>query len=212
MMSDEALEQKQGASAAANEADRPLSAAESVGESSQERAAGSTAKLVPVNEAIKYRRRAQQAESKLQQFEQQLKDLQAQLESRLEQLATAEAQRDELQHQLSTSRIRSEAERMLYVAGVNDVETAIALLEKRKSFSEELEPKQLKEAVDQLLQDKPFLATSRQALPDKTASQRIQNAGANSRLARAAAQAANSGNRRDVAQYLRLRRQANTAY
>ncbi|GAG34094.1 unnamed protein product, partial [marine sediment metagenome] len=35
---------------------------------------GREPRLVPVNEAIKYRRRAQQAESSLQQFEQRLKD------------------------------------------------------------------------------------------------------------------------------------------
>ena len=56
--------------------------------------AGQKSRLIPVSEAIKYRRRAQQAESVLQQFEQRLEDTQAQLEERLEQLAKAESQRD----------------------------------------------------------------------------------------------------------------------
>lgn len=210
-MSDEALEQREQA-AAADDGGVPPPAAELAHEGPQEPLAGPTAKLVPVTEAIKYRRRAQQAESRLQQSEQQLKDLQAQLEGRIEQLATAEAQRDELQHQLDTSRVRRDAERTLYAAGVGDIETAMALLERRGGLSDETEPKQLKQAVAQLVQDKPFLAASRQALPDKTASHRVQNASASARLAQRAAQAAHSGSRRDVAEYLRLRRQVEAAY
>ena len=48
-------------------------------------------KLVPVGESIKYRRRAQQAESKTTELQQQLDDLKGQLEHRNEELAVAEA-------------------------------------------------------------------------------------------------------------------------
>ena len=171
-------------------------------------AADATSKLIPVGEAIKYRRRAQQAEQKLQQIEQQLNDVQTQFESRLEQLATAEAQRDELQHQLETTRSRGCAERMLYDAGVVDIEAAMALLERRTGLSEELDDEKLGHVVGQLLQDKPFLLAAQTAAPsNKTASPRLQRAGHNARLAQAASQAANSGKARDVAEYLRLRRQ-----
>ena len=173
---------------------------------------GREARLVPVNEAIKYRRRAQQAESSLQQFEQRLKDTQAQLAERLEQLAEAESHRDELRHQIDTMHLRSSAERMLRDADVTDVETAMAVLEKRVAFSEDLDAGQMQQAVDQLLQSKPNLTTVPPALPDKTASPRLDGVGAGARLAQSAAQAAQTGNRRDVAEYLRLRRQGNTNY
>lgn len=173
---------------------------------------GRESRLVPVNEAIKYRRRAQQAESSLQQFEQGLKDTQAQLAERLEQLASAEAQRDELRHQIDTMHMRSSAERMLHDAGVTDIETAMAVLEKRVTFSEDLDAEQMQQAVDQLLQAKPNLTIVPPVLPDKTASPRLGGVGAGARLAKSAAQAAQTGNRRDVAEYLRLRRQENTTY
>lgn len=168
--------------------------------------AGRESRLVPVNEAIKYRRRAQQAESSLQQFEQRLKATQTQLDERLEQLASAESQRDELRHQIDTMQMRSSAERLLHSAGVADIETAMALLDNRGAFSEDLDAGQVQQAVDQVLQDKPILTTSSPALPGKTASHRLDGFGSEARLARSAAQAARSGNRRDVAEYLRLRR------
>ncbi len=173
---------------------------------------GREARLVPVNEAIKYRRRAQQAETSLQQFEQRLKDTQSQLAERLEQLASAEAQRDELRHQIDTMHVRSSAEGMLRDAGVTDIETAMALLDKRGAFSEDLDAKQVQQAVDQLLQAKPILTTVSPVLPGKTASPRLDGFASDARLAKSAAQAARSGNRRDVAEYLRLRRQGNTNY
>ena len=210
-MSDEVSEQQQEARSVVNDASEPQPAIEAAGDDAEGRAAGAASKLVPVNEAIKYRRRAQQAESRLQQSEQQLKDLQTQLEARLEQLATAEAQRDELQHQLETSQVRTDAERMLHAAGVNDIETGMALLEKRFSFSDGPQPEQLSQAVQRLVRDKAFLTASPQVLPAKTASRRIQERGA-AWLAQGAARAAQSGNRREVAEYLRLRRGANTKY
>jgi len=211
-MSNEALEQEPEASPATNSGAEPHPAVEAVGNDPQPQVPGPTGKLVPVNEAIKYRRRAQQAESKLQQYEQKLKDMQAQLEDRLEQLATADAQRDEIQHRLNTTRARASAERMLHDAGVADVETAMVLLEKRTDLSDELDAEQLQRAVEQLLQSKPFLAAAGPSLPGKTASSRLQNSGANVRLAQAAARAASTGSRREVAEYLRLRRQANGTY
>jgi chromosome segregation ATPase len=190
---------------------RPVPVQTKPAQDAQDPPAGEAAlgKTVPVNEAIKYRRRAQQAESRLQQVEQRLKDVQAQLEERLAQLATAEAQRDELQHQLEESRLRASAERMLQAAGVADVETAMTLLEKRVSFSDEADPQRLQQTVDQLVQEKPFLSAQPAVLPDKTASPRLARPGVTARLAQAATRATQSGNRRAVAEYLRLRRQSN---
>ncbi len=210
-MSDATPEQQEHTSAVADGAD--LNAADSpASEGPQEHEAGSLGKLVPVQEAIRYRRRAQQAEAKLQQLEQQLKDLQRQLDDRLEQLGTADAQRDELQHQLETERARHSAEQALHAAGVTDIETAMTLLEKRANFSDDPDGEKLQREVQRLLQDKPFLLAPLPALPDKTASPRLRHAAVSARLAEAATQAARTGNRQDVAEYLRLRRQANPAY
>jgi len=178
-----------------------------VADSGTSRSAPEAGRLVPVAEAIKYRRRAQQAETRLQQVEQQLNDLQAQLEQRLDQLATAEAQRDEIRHQLEVARVRAGAERVLYEAGVEDIETAMVLLDKRVGLSGDTDADQLRQAIDRLIQDKPFLVGPPLSLPDKTASPRPQASGSGARLARAAARAARTGNRRDIVEYLRMRRQ-----
>lgn len=211
-MSEQATEQTQEAPSPAIDGSGPHpSAAQAVEGSADRDAPEGPGKLVPVNEAIKYRRRAQQAESRLQQVEQQLNDLRTQFEERLEQLATAEAARDETRHQLEAARARACAERTLFDAGVVDVEAATALLERRLSFDDELDAERLAQAVDQLLQDKPFLLAPAPALPDKTASARPREAGLGARLAQAASRAVGSGNRRDVADYLRLRRQTQNA-
>jgi hypothetical protein len=170
---------------------------------------GGEAKLVPVGESIKYRRRAQQAESRCQQIEQQLKDLQGQLDCRGEALATADAQRDEAKTQLIVSENHRTAERMLLEAGVADLETACMLLGKRLDFGEDIEGQTLSRGVEQLLLDKPYLLKSASAsLPPSTASAKPARPGGLAQLTRAADRAIQTGDRRDVAEYLRLRRQA----
>jgi len=165
-------------------------------------------RLIPVAEAIKYRRRAQQAESKLQELEQQLEALQSQVNQHSDELATAEAQRDEAQTQLTAAENRLAAERLFSDAGVLDLETASMLLSKRVDLADQLDREALAQSVEQLLLDKPFLRGSADAaLPPKTASPRSPGATTASQLSQAAELAARSGDRRDVANYLRLKRQ-----
>lgn len=172
----------------------------------------SGAKQVPVAEAIKYRRRAQQAESGLQELEQKLEGLQSQINQQCDQLAAAEAQRDESQTQLTVTENRLAAERLLGSAGVVDIETASMLLSQRVDLADDLDAEALSGTVERLLLDKPFLrSASDAALPSKTASARPGHRSAAGQLARAAQLAAQSGDRKDVAEYLRLRRQASTA-
>ena len=166
-------------------------------------------KLVPVGESIKYRRRAQQAEGRLQELEQQLKDLQAQFDGRSDELAAAEAQRDEARASMAAAENRMSAERMLMQAGVADMETATMLLARRVDLAGEIDTDTLTTKVEQLLLDKPFLrGIGDKPLPPRTASPRSGRQSTAGRLAQAAQQAITSGSRRDVAQYLRLRRQA----
>jgi hypothetical protein len=167
------------------------------------------AKLVPVAEAIRYRRRAQQAESELQQLRQEVETLRSQTGTHSEALAMAEAQRDEAQAHLTTLENRLAAERMLHQAGVVDPEAAWLLLSQEWDCSEAIDPQKLGAKVERLLLDKPYLHKSSDAsLPPKTASPRTSPEGPTSQLIRAAEHAARSGDRRDVAEYLRLRRQA----
>lgn len=168
-----------------------------------------TPKQVPVAEAIKYRRRAQQAESQLQQYEQQLEESRSEAGRQSENLAAAESQRDEARSQLIAAENRLAAERLLSEAGVIDLETASTLLSKRVDFTEDLDREMLVQTVEELLLDKPHLRETTDAtLPPKTASARTPGVTTTGQLAQAAQRAVRSGDRKDVAEYLRLRRQA----
>ncbi|MFB3894142.1 MAG: hypothetical protein ACE15C_19230 [Phycisphaerae bacterium] len=166
------------------------------------------ARLVPVGESIKYRRRAQQAEQRLGQIEQQLNDLQAQVKAGGEQLTAAQVQRDEARRQLQAAKTRLALERQLARSGVVDVETAAALLAERLEASQDHDEAAIASAVEQLLLDKPFLiARGHAGLPPRTAAAREPAAGATVQLSQLAQRATSSGDRRTVAEYLRLRRQ-----
>ena len=99
------------------------------------------------------------------------------------------------------------AERFLSQAGVIDRETASMLLAKRLDLDEPQDSHVLRDAVEQLLLDKPYLRGIESHLPSKTASVRTNDVGTIGQLARIAQRAAQSGHRKDVAEYLRLRRQ-----
>ncbi len=149
-------------------------------------------------------------EARAQKYARQFKELQARFEIRNDELATAEAQRDEANMQLAATENRLAAERILANAGAVDVETASLLLRERVNFSEDLPPEQLVQAIERLLRDKPFLqgsATPPPAMPTLTSSARSDQGGETAHLSNAARRAAQSGNRRDIAEYLRLRRQ-----
>jgi hypothetical protein len=170
--------------------------------------AGSGEKLAPALEALKQRRGAQQGQERLRQLEQQLEVAQTQLSNQADQIARAEAQRDELQQAMETNRQRTAAERLFMLAGVADTEAAMLLLEKRVKLGEELEGAELQQAVERLLLDKPYLLPG--GTTGKTASRRI-GTNLTGQIAKAAARAVQSGHRRDVIDYLRLRRQAGNA-
>jgi hypothetical protein len=117
-------------------------------------------------------------------------------------LATAEAQRDEALHRLEEAQGRLSAERLLAAAGVSDVEAAATLLARRVDLAQ-TQGEELRLGVEQLLLDKPYLRSGQVSLPPPTASGRAPAAAA---IIEAAQRAARSGDRRDVAHYLRLRR------
>ena len=116
--------------------------------------------------------------------------------------------------QLTMTDSRMSAERALIQAGVVDVETASLLLSKRLDFAEPVDNEQITSQVEQLLIDKPFLQRPSHeigSMPPKSASPKDSHTSTAAQLANAAQQAIKSGNRRDIAEYLRLRRQTSLA-
>ena len=171
------------------------------------------AKVVPVAEAIKYRRRAQQAETRLTEFEQKLDALQSQLERQNEELEHAKQNERQASSQLSEMNNRIKIDSALAQAGAIDLEAARLLLRERMDISGDVDEKQLRAAINEMLTAKPYLKStgvSGGLMPSPTLASRIPQASEATQLAGLAQRAAGSGNRKDIAEYLRLRRHIST--
>ena len=149
--------------------------------------------LVPVGESIRYRKRAQAAEQKLA-------ELDGQLQESNERSNGLAAELEELRQDRKLSE-------SLISAGAGDIETALLVAKKRIEASDgEVD---VDSVVESIRKDKGFLfgkgdsfASSMRTLPvrDKTS-------GVRGAVEKAARNAAGSGNRRDVQEYMRVRRQ-----
>jgi len=145
-------------------------------------------RLVPVNEAIRYRKRAQAAEQRLTEMQSQLDEAQ-QRTQQAEQTVSALERRQRIDELLSEAdAVDLDAARLLTEAAVQSMD----------------EP-DVAEAVDDLRRHKPYLFRSASedagglALAPRPDS-------VHDPLAQAAEQAQHSGDRRDLLAYLRLRR------
>jgi len=147
------------------------------------------ARRVPVTESIRYRKRAQSAEKKA--------------ESLAEELAATKAQTSNLSQQLNDLQLEQQLMRKLAAAGAVDLEAAVVIAKARMDGHADMNA-----VVEQLRNEKQYLFVgTTTALPtSKTASvrQRMQNTQAI--LERAAKRAATTGTRRDLQEYLKLRR------
>ena len=145
-------------------------------------------KLVPVAEAIRYRKRAQAAE-------QQLEALRAQLDQAHQRFEQAEQTIDSLERKQRIDALLTEADAI-------DIDAARLLTEAAVQGMDEPD---VAEAVDDLRRHKPFLFH-----PDASGAAGLalapQIQGHDDPLAQAAEQAQHSGDRRDLLRYLRLRR------
>ncbi|MBN1554229.1 MAG: hypothetical protein JXA11_05755 [Phycisphaerae bacterium] len=139
------------------------------------------------------------------ELQQKVRQLEETLQRREDELATAEAQRDEIQTRLVETENRAVVDRAFQQAGVIDGEAAMLLLSRRVDLAGEATPNELTRAVEQLLLDKPFLRAAAPAMPPATRTGR-DAPNLSARIADAAQRAITSGNRRDVIEYLRLRR------
>lgn len=148
-------------------------------------------KLVPVSEAIRYRKRAQGAEKRISVLEQQLEEALEQNEQFAERLRGKE-QEQELAHKLT-------------VAGVNDLETAVLVAKSRLRESGDA---QVDSVIEQLRKDKSYLFSEiPSGVASKTAGVKLESPSSQRGLERAAKKAAESGSRVDLQEYLKVRRQ-----
>jgi len=148
-------------------------------------------KLVPVAESIRYRKRAQSAEKNL--------------EALTEQLAEAKAQVATMSEQLDDVQLEQKLMRKLAAAGSVDLETAVLIAKAKMAGDSNAD---LDGVIEQLKKEKQYLfaGSSGTVTTKKTAAakERLQNSQAI--LERAAKKAATTGNRTDLQEYLKLRR------
>ena len=154
----------------------------------QEEATADQDRLVPVTEAIRYRKRAQAAE-------QQLTGLQAQLDEAQQRVEQAE-------QTISSLERRQRIDALLAEADAIDIDAARLLTE---AAVQSMDEPDVAEAVEDLRRHKPFLFQPDSGQVDGLALA-PQIEGLDDPLAQAAEQAQHSGDRRDLLRYLRLRR------
>ena len=145
-------------------------------------------KLVPVTEAIRYRKRAQAAEQKIGDLNTQLEQLQQQL--------------DEAQHTVTHLERRQQIDALLAEAEAIDLETARLLTERAV---EQMSEPDVSLAVDELRRNKPYLF--QHSTDTNSGAMAARDAANVTGAEQAAEHAARSGDRRDLLHYLRLRRQ-----
>jgi len=148
-------------------------------------------KLVPVGEAIRYRKRAQGAEKEAADLAEEAKQLRE--------------LNEELTGDLEAMRTDHELMRALSSAGAVDVEGAVLIAKSRMANGE---AKEIASVVDLLRQEKPYLfgGPPRREVASKTAGVKEKASGGERVLEGRAKKAAASGSRADVHDYMRSRR------
>lgn len=149
-------------------------------------------KLVPVSEAIRYRKRAQIAEKKAAELQEQLRE--------------AVEKKDVLAGKVSEIKFEHDLADKLITAGAVDLEAAMLIAKSRMQGDEQADADAV---IEQLRKQKGYLfdETERVSAASKTAGVKERVSSGKKVLERAAKKAATSGNRADLQEYLRLRRQ-----
>ena len=148
-------------------------------------------KLVPVAESIRYRKRAQSAEKEV--------------EILAEQLAQAKSKAEDMAEQLNGIKVEQSLTRKLAAAGTVDMETTVLIAKARLEGKDESD---LDSVVEQLRKEKHYLfGDSSNAVATKRTSGAKNRVTHNETvLTRAAKRASTTGNRADLQEYLKLRR------
>ena len=150
---------------------------------------GDNLKLVPVAESIRYRKRAQSAEKKV--------------EALAEELAEAKTQAAKMSEQLKNVQTEQKLMRKLAAAGTLDLEAAVLIARDRIEGEPEAD---LDGILEQLKKEKQYLFAGGAMSAKKTAGAKERVANSQTILDTAARRAATTGNRADLQKYLRLRR------
>jgi hypothetical protein len=161
------------------------------GQRDEGRETNESLKFVPVAESIRYRKRAQSAEKKV--------------EALAEELAEAKTQAAKMSEQLKGIQAEQKIMRKLAAAGAVDLEAAVLIARARIEDEPEAD---LDGVVEQLKKEKQYLFTNAggAATAKKTAGAKERVANSQTILDTAARRAATTGNRADLQKYLRLRR------
>jgi len=170
---------------------RPATSPE-VSETPAEQAGSESLKLVPVGESIRYRKRAQSAEKKV--------------EALAEQLAQVESQACEMAERLQSLQVEQKLMRKLAAAGAVDLETAALIAKARVEGEGKAD---LDGVIEQLRKEKQYLFAEQasggmRAKRTAGAKDRVQSS--QMVLEKAAKEAAVTGSRTDLQKYLKLRR------
>jgi len=150
---------------------------------------GDNLKLVPVAESIRYRKRAQSAEKKV--------------EALAEELADAKTQAAKMSEQLRGVQTEQKLMRKLAVAGALDLEVGMLIAKARIEDEPEAD---LDGVIEQLKKEKQYLFAGGAVTAKKTAGAKERVANSQTILDVAARRATTTGNRTDLQKYLRLRR------
>ena len=150
------------------------------------------ARFVSVSEAIRYRKRAQGAEKRGEELEAEL--------------AEAKGRVEKLTEEVDSIRLEQKLMHKLSAAGVNDIEAAVLLAKNRieKTTDEGIE-----EAIEKLKKEKQYLfakSAAAGAAVRGTAGTKEKVSSGQTLLERAAHRAAETGDRKDLQEYLRVRR------
>lgn len=156
-------------------------------------------KLVPVVESIRYRKRAQSAEKKAEMLN--------------EQLTEAKSQAAKMSEQLNNIRLEQKLIHRLNAAGAVDLEAAVLIAKAKLEGDNDAD---LDGLIKQLKKEKQYLfaetnpavlrTTGDAMAATKTAGSRERMRNSQTILERAAKKAATTGNRTDLQEYLKLRR------
>ena len=169
----------------------PIETQDTLSEDNEGATVNDTTRLVPVAESIRYRKRAQNAEKKLEVL--------------TEQLAEAKSQTEKISEQLNTIQTEQKLMHKLVAAGAVDLETATLIAKVRMQNQNEAD---VDGVIEQLKKEKQYLfgGTGSSVTPGKTAGARERVVNNQTVLERAAKKAATTGNRADLQEYLKLRR------
>lgn len=152
--------------------------------------------LVPVAESIRYRKRAQSAEKKVEELS--------------EQLAEAKAQAAKMSEQLNGIQTEQKLMRKLAAAGALDLDAAVLIARARIEDEPQADTEgiNLEGVIEQLKKEKQYLfaGLGGATTAKKTAGAKDRIANSQTIIDAAARKAATTGNRADLQKYLKLRR------